>query len=83
MAYEVGDRVLVTFRFSSFPGTITDNSDSSTYSVTMNRPVDGQTDFSVIRYRVTTEAEIYERQGGKAVAPVLVRRTRTEPPVRP
>lgn len=70
MTYEVGDRVIVSFRLSGLPGTITDVSDGSTYSVRMDRPVDGQTDFTVIRYRVTTEAEIYERQGGKAVLAV-------------
>jgi hypothetical protein len=68
MAYAVGDRVLVSFRLVAMPGTITDNSDSSAYSVRIDRPLDDQTDFTVVRYRVTTEAEIFRRQGGKAVA---------------
>jgi hypothetical protein len=46
-------------------GTITD-SDSSTYSVTMDQPLDGQTDFTVTRDRVITEEDMWSRQGGKA-----------------
>ena len=68
LAYEVGERVIVRFRFRGVPGIITGNQDSSTYSVRLDRALDGETDFTVIRYCVTTEAEILKRQGARPVA---------------